>query len=146
MSRSKPVTWNGITYPTFKHAVQALDVSAPTLRSRLRDGKTCDADLVRKKKFTTQFYFCGKPYRTKKELRRLVRQYVLTKPKTQTNKPKTRNASPNIGIPVSWNGIQYSSIRALANEINKPYGTVYDWVNKGYRCDADIGTKSYFYK
>ena len=41
------IEWNGVKYDTWNAAAKAVGVQAITLKRRIRNGKTCDADMVR---------------------------------------------------------------------------------------------------
>ncbi|GAB4528538.1 MAG: hypothetical protein OHK0046_47460 [Anaerolineae bacterium] len=43
----KPVTWNGVEYPSMNEAAEALCVKPSTVWHRARKGYTCDEDLTK---------------------------------------------------------------------------------------------------
>ena len=134
MSRIKPVTWNGVVYPSAKHCAEAIDQNPATLRGWLRKGYTCDADRLKRKRKKSKFRFMGQPYRTQTELHILMRKHIgLTEPPKKKRKPTSGSSKP-----VTWNGVYYPSITECARQLNKPFSLMRQRIRNGYTCDDDM--------
>lgn len=147
MPREKEFTWNGITYASQKLAAEAIGVTPSVIGYYIRNGYTCDDDLVFSTK-SNPTTWNGIEYNSLTEAanaNEITTQLMWNRLQAgftcdaEVDHARQYRKKPD---PVTWNGIDYQSTEEAADNNGVSYGTMYQWLHKGYTCDDDIERKN----
>ena len=140
---TKPCTWNGITYQSYKEAGKALGVNPSVLVKRILKGQHSDADRVIQAKPCiwngVQYpssYAAAKSagIRATTMRQRLKSGHSSDSDLLASNQYVKRRHIKQC----SWNGIDYESIEFAASVLGITVRTMRERIAKGYTCDNDI--------
>lgn len=136
-------TWNGVDYPSISDAAKANGVTPTAMKRRLDYGHTSDSDLKEQER---PCEWNGIKYQTLKSAATAInipcstlRLYLRRGYKSDDdliNRPPIKSNAYH--KPCTWNGINYGSVTEAARANNISRDVLYQRLNKGQTCDADL--------
>lgn len=138
--RGRSITWNGVKYPSMVSASTTLEIREDTLRTWIKKGYTCDADVPANREGVSVVWNDV----LYPSIGAAARACGITRAsmKLRLSKGYTHDSDMQCGatkaIPTIWNNREYPSITAAAQALGITDKAMRYRLKKGYTCDADL--------